>query len=362
VWTLEARGELDAAALREAELAAGGLTVFERAVPSYTHAALVALARAGRVAGVVSQNVDGLHVVSGLPREQLAELHGNLFVEACDACGHEAVRPFEIRSVGCRPTGRRCDRCGGPYRDTALDWDQPLPPRHLKRADAWTARCDLSLCLGTSLQMEPATALAVRCARRRKASRGRVVIVNLQPTRVDRLAALMIRAPVDTVMRLVMRRLALPLPYTAFTRSAEGQVGVVRTGRQRASVRLRGADGAGPCRGVGEVAVHLAADTAPPGQPVWRGPLYDPARPATGEVADVDLSRWADTGAVAVVVLTRAGETTVLARVAVPAWPVPDDVEAGDRPKRARRMHRDSFPTATAPFTVPLHTIHYDDV
>ena len=49
--------------------------------------ALVGLVRAGVVKYVISQNVDGLHLKSGLPRENLSELHGNMFMEKCEKCG-----------------------------------------------------------------------------------------------------------------------------------------------------------------------------------------------------------------------------------------------------------------------------------
>ena len=60
---------------------------FEDAKPTLTHMALLALVEAGKVKHIVSQNVDGLHLKSGLSRENLSELHGNMFMEKCEKCG-----------------------------------------------------------------------------------------------------------------------------------------------------------------------------------------------------------------------------------------------------------------------------------
>ena len=60
------------------------------------------LVACGKVTYVVSQNVDGLHLRSGVPRQQLAELHGNCFRERCCKCEHEYVRDFEMETVGRR--------------------------------------------------------------------------------------------------------------------------------------------------------------------------------------------------------------------------------------------------------------------
>ena len=59
--------------------------------------ALVGLVRAGKVTHVCSQNVDSLHLRSGVPRGLVSELHGNCFTERCAACHREYLRDFEVR-------------------------------------------------------------------------------------------------------------------------------------------------------------------------------------------------------------------------------------------------------------------------
>ena len=61
--------------------------------------ALVALLHTGKLQHIVSQNVDGLHLRSGIPRSRLAELHGNCFAEQCTKCKREYIRDFEMETV-----------------------------------------------------------------------------------------------------------------------------------------------------------------------------------------------------------------------------------------------------------------------
>ncbi|KAH8871151.1 NAD-dependent protein deacetylase sirtuin-7, partial [Schistosoma japonicum] len=93
------------------------------AKPTFTHMAIKVLVDEGYVRHVVSQNVDGLHVRSGLKREKLSELHGNLFIEQCIACEHAVFRTFDVAETTSRShhfTGRICPRCRDLYPTESL--------------------------------------------------------------------------------------------------------------------------------------------------------------------------------------------------------------------------------------------------
>ncbi|KAG8252989.1 hypothetical protein J6590_061917 [Homalodisca vitripennis] len=96
----------------------------------------------GKVQYIVSQNIDGLHLRSGVPRRNLAELHGNMFVEQCAQCNRQFVRSCATSSVGQKcllkpcPTSRLNGRpCRGRMHDTILDWEANLPENDLGMAD-----------------------------------------------------------------------------------------------------------------------------------------------------------------------------------------------------------------------------------
>ncbi|KAG8365155.1 hypothetical protein BUALT_Bualt18G0074900 [Buddleja alternifolia] len=192
IWTLQRQGK----ALPEASLP------FHRATPSVTHMALVELEKAGIMTFLISQNIDGLHLRSGIPREKLAELHGNSFMEVCPSCGTEYARDFEIETIGLKETARRCSkaRCGSKLRDTVLDWEDALPPKEMDPAEKHCKMADLVLCLGTSLQITPACNLPLKCLK----GGGKIVIVNLQKTPKDKKASLVIHGRVDKVITGVM--------------------------------------------------------------------------------------------------------------------------------------------------------------
>lgn len=205
VWTREAQGRPPPKGVR-----------FDEAVPSLTHMALVGLYRAGLLKHVVSQNVDGLHLKSGIPREALTELHGNVFMEECTACHKQFFGARDVQGMGLNLTGRFCQECKGPLRDLTYDWDTELSQTELANADLVHKAADLVLVLGSSLIIRPACHLPLKTVRRNgKASPGAMVIVNLQKTPLDSKAALRFHCRVDDVFALLMPALGLAVPAFA---------------------------------------------------------------------------------------------------------------------------------------------------
>lgn len=189
---------------------------FERATPTLAHMAIAALLSAGHVQYIVSQNVDGLHLRSGVPRDALSELHGNLFVECCPSCDNkEYLRDYQTTSVGFQPiAGHEC-ACGSTLTDKALDWEDNLPERDLERAQEHSQRAALAIVVGSSCQMTPARNLPFRT----RVKGAKAAIVNLSKTKLDDRFAMRVRAPCDTVFALLLAELDLPLPrYERTTR------------------------------------------------------------------------------------------------------------------------------------------------
>lgn len=174
---------------------------FESALPTATHSSITKLIKAGIIKYCITQNVDGLHMKSGLSRKNYSFLHGCVFTEKCDKCQTEYFRSFDVGGIRRQKTGRTCTKsdCTGDLRDTLLDWEDELPPQDWSKSQKQCIKSDLVIALGTSLRIEPVGSLPLLAKK--------FVIVNKQVTPYDMFATLVIRAPVDEVMYDVMSNL-----------------------------------------------------------------------------------------------------------------------------------------------------------
>jgi NAD-dependent deacetylase len=164
--------------------------------PNAAHLACVRLAEAGRLAGVITQNIDGLHGDAGLPAELLCEVHGTGRQVVCLDCGDRGPMAAAVARVEAGEEDPACLRCGGIIKAATVSFGQSIPAEVWARAEELTAACDAFVAIGSSLVVQPAAGLPVRAKRLGAA----LVIVNREPTPLDGLADAVLHGEAGTLL------------------------------------------------------------------------------------------------------------------------------------------------------------------
>lgn len=166
------------------------------AKPNNAHRALVSLERLGKLHGLITQNVDGLHRLAGNSADKVIEVHGNLHGVMCFGCDFRGpIKPVleRVRQGDADPA---CELCGGILKSDTISFGQALVPAVIDKAMRVAEETDLMLAVGSTLQVYP-VAHAVPLAKSRGA---RLVIINNQPTQFDGIADMVLRGQIGQIL------------------------------------------------------------------------------------------------------------------------------------------------------------------
>lgn len=169
------------------------------AQPNSGHYAVADLIQRGRATAVITQNVDNLHQISGVPDGKVIELHGNATYATCLGCHTRfELADIEKQFLG-TGTVAPCTRCGGVIKSATISFGQQMPTLPMQRAHEISLQCDLFVVLGSSLSVFPAADFPLR-ARQNGAA---LVIVNRDPTQMDEIADVVIHDGIGATLQAV---------------------------------------------------------------------------------------------------------------------------------------------------------------
>lgn len=174
---------------------------FRAAKPGRGHRALAKLLQDGKLSAVITQNIDNLHQVSGIPADKVIELHGNGSYATCLECGTryelDWVKERFDRGHGEAPD---CAACGGPVKSATISFGQAMPEAPMRQAEIETLAADLFIAIGSSLVVWPAAGFPLRAKR----NGARLAILNREATDLDDIADLVIRDDIGDVLEVFL--------------------------------------------------------------------------------------------------------------------------------------------------------------
>ncbi|MGW0767024.1 SIR2 family NAD-dependent protein deacylase [Streptomyces sp. NPDC002676] len=175
-----------------------------KAEPNAAHRAVAELERSGVPVRVITQNVDGLHQLAGMPARKVLELHGTARSVVCTKCHARGPMEDALARVEAGEDDPPCLKCGGILKSATVMFGERLDPVVLGEAVAITKACQVFIAVGTSLQVQPAAGLAGLAADHG----ARLIIVNAEPTPYDDRADEIIREPIGVALPELLLRLS----------------------------------------------------------------------------------------------------------------------------------------------------------
>ncbi len=164
---------------------------FDEVEPNAGHRAIVDLQEMGLLKFLLSQNVDNLHLKSGIKPELIAELHGNYMLMKCIDCDTRYTKEKigwdrDVHGRGFRteqhePNQPLCPECQGRIITSVVNFNDPMPEKEMTISKEHTLKCDLMIVVGSSLAVQPAAGFPLKAKR----NGAKLVIINIDSTPLD---------------------------------------------------------------------------------------------------------------------------------------------------------------------------------
>ena len=172
------------------KLFAGGELTIAPAQPNPGHYAIAELEKMGKLHGVVTQNVDGLHQKAGVSENMVFQLHGDLSHASCLSCNTRYPMEKIVEWMKEDIDEPECGQCKDMLKPDAVLIGEQLPFEVLTESESRSRSCDLCIVMGSTLSVYPGS-LIPRYAQQGGA---KLVIINIGPTEMDRMADIRIEA------------------------------------------------------------------------------------------------------------------------------------------------------------------------
>jgi NAD-dependent deacetylase len=172
----------------------------DRAVPNPGHYAMAELEHMGRLAHVITQNIDNLQNVAG--SRNITEIHGNRAKARCMACGLR----YRLEQVNTDSLPPHCPECGGILKNDVVMFGEPIPQDALDVCYKQTFQADLFLTIGTSAVVFPAAEFPIMAKRRGKM----LIEINPEETALSDIADVIVRAPAGEALPEIVDLLLVP--------------------------------------------------------------------------------------------------------------------------------------------------------
>ena len=113
----------------------------------------------GKLAGLITQNIDGLHEKSGLPKDIIVNLHGTNLEVTCLDCGFTVPAQDVFDRLDLEQGVPLCPECSGFFKPNTISFGQQLRGEDLSRANDLAVSCDLMIVVGSTLVVQPASSI-----------------------------------------------------------------------------------------------------------------------------------------------------------------------------------------------------------